>query len=95
MIAYAIGLMRTVCQCSPFALFIRFLLPGRTHLSAGNWRGVLRETLEDAEKQLKGEEKGLFLSFAKKILRWKPEERSSAKELLAEQGLTAEPCVDR
>ena len=29
-----------------------------------------------------GEEEALFLSFAKKMLKWKPEERSGAKELL-------------
>jgi serine/threonine-protein kinase SRPK3 len=56
----------------------------------GNWRGaaeVPKGTLEDAEKRLQGEEKALFLSFAKKMLKWKPEERSSAKELLADTWL--------
>ncbi|KAF8803221.1 kinase-like protein, partial [Phlegmacium glaucopus] len=51
----------------------------------GNWRGaaeVPKGTLEDAENRLRGEEKALFLSFVKKMLKWKPEERSSAKELL-------------
>jgi serine/threonine-protein kinase SRPK3 len=38
--------------------------------------------LEDAEKRLYGEEKALFLNFVRKMLKWKPEERSSAKELL-------------
>ena len=38
--------------------------------------------LEDAEKQLKGEEKAVFFSFVKRMLRWKPKKRSSAKELL-------------
>ena len=61
-----------------------------THLLAGNWRGfaeVPKETLKDAEKRLKGEEEVLFLSFAKKMLKWKPEERSSAKELLGDPWL--------
>ena len=55
---------------------------------AGNWRGlaeVPKETSEDARKRLEGklgEEEALFLSVAKKMLKWKPEERSSAKELL-------------
>jgi len=54
-------------------------------LATGNWRGateVPKASLEDAEKQLEGEEKALFLNFARKMLKWKPEERSSAKELL-------------
>jgi hypothetical protein len=58
----------------------------------GNWRGateVPKASLEDAEKQLEGEEKALFLNFARKMLKWKPEERSSAKEHLAQQGLIA------
>ena len=61
-----------------------------THLLAGNWRGVAevpKDALEDAEKRLEGEEKALFLSFAKKMLKWKPEERSSAKELLGDPWL--------
>lgn len=56
-----------------------------THLAAGDWRGaaeVPKGNLEDAEKRLEGEEKALFLNFARKMLKWKPEERSSAKELL-------------
>lgn len=44
-------------------------------------------TLKDVEKRLKGEEKALFLSFAEKMLKWKPEERSSAKELLGDPWL--------
>ena len=55
------------------------------HVTAGNWRGaaeIPKEMLEDAEKQLKGEEKAVFLSFVKKMLKWKPGERTSAKELL-------------
>ena len=54
-------------------------------LAVGNWRGaaeIPRTSLEDEEKQLEGEEKALFLDFARKMLRWKPEERSSAKELM-------------
>ena len=61
-----------------------------THLLTGNWRRfaeVPKETLKDAGKQLKGEEEALFLSFAKKMLKWKPEERSSAKELLGDPWL--------
>jgi serine/threonine protein kinase len=72
-----------VCTLSPFAYLF-------THLTAGNWRGaaeIPKGMLEDAEKQLKGEEKAVFLSFVKKMLKWKPEERSSAKELLGDPWL--------
>ena len=48
---------------------------------------VPKETLEDTEKRLKEEEQALFLSFVKKMLKWKPEERSSAKELLGDPWL--------
>jgi serine/threonine-protein kinase SRPK3 len=55
------------------------------HLATGNWRGdaeVPKINLEEAEKRLDGEEKKLFLDFVRKMLKWKPEERSSAKDLL-------------
>jgi len=55
------------------------------HLATGNWRGateVRKGNLEEAEKWLEGEEKKLFLDFVRKMLKWKPEERSSAKDLL-------------
>ncbi|KAI6018886.1 putative CDK4/6 [Pisolithus marmoratus] len=51
----------------------------------GKWRGaaeIPKGTLEDAAKQPEGEERVLFLNFVRKMLKWKPEERSSAKELL-------------
>lgn len=38
--------------------------------------------LEDTVTVLEGNEKQLFLDFAKKMLRWLPEERQSAAELL-------------
>jgi serine/threonine-protein kinase SRPK3 len=55
------------------------------HLATGNWRGaaeVPKGNLEEAEKRLEGEEKKLFLDFVRKMLKWKPEERNSAKDLL-------------
>lgn len=54
-------------------------------LAVGKWKGAVEvpeETLEDVEKRFEGEEKALFLNFTRKMLKWKPEERSSAKELL-------------
>jgi len=57
------------------------------HLETGNWRGaseVPKRNLEEAEKRLEGEEKKLFLDFVRKMLKWKPEERSSAQDLLCD-----------
>lgn len=36
---------------------------------------------------LKGQEKELFINFAKRMLTWRPEERATAKELLADPWL--------
>ncbi|KZT02281.1 protein kinase [Laetiporus sulphureus 93-53] len=58
----------------------------------GNWKGVAdipKTSLEDAEKNLAGEDKALFLHFVRKMLRWKPEERASARELLDDPWLNA------
>jgi hypothetical protein len=44
-------------------------------------------TLANSLKQVEGEDKRLFLDFIKKMLRWRPEERSSAKELLTDAWL--------
>lgn len=38
--------------------------------------------LEDEEEHLEGEEKNHFLSFIRKMLQWKPEDRKSPKELI-------------
>ena len=85
--------MRMVCTLESLFAGVFF-----THLSAGNLRGaaeVPMGTLEDAEKRFKGEEKALFLSFAKKMLKWKPEERSSAKELLGDPWLNNSATIVR
>ena len=46
-------------------------------------------TLEDAEKKIEGEDKAQFLQFVRKMLRWKPEERQGASELLKDPWLNA------
>lgn len=56
----------------------------------GNWKGAVpipSTTLEQREEILQGEPQQLFLAFMRKMLQWRPEERSSAKELLADQWL--------
>ena len=40
------------------------------------------QTLEDTVTCLEGEEKSQFLGFARKMLKWMPEERGTAKELV-------------
>lgn len=39
-------------------------------------------SLEERVSVLKGEEKELFLDFIRSMLRWRPEDRKSATELL-------------
>ncbi|KAM5539165.1 hypothetical protein V8D89_007038 [Ganoderma adspersum] len=42
------------------------------------------DSLEQSERNLEGEDKTLFLAFMRKMVRWKPEERCSASELLGD-----------
>jgi hypothetical protein len=44
-------------------------------------------SLGDSEENFEGEEKMKFLEFMRKMLRWIPEERKSAKELLQDPWL--------
>jgi hypothetical protein len=56
----------------------------------GSWKGTVeipKTSLETSESNLKGENKVLFLIFVRKMLKWKPEERSEARELLADTWL--------
>lgn len=43
---------------------------------------IPKTSLDNAERQLTGEEKTQFLRFVRQMLAWKPEERSSARDLL-------------
>lgn len=45
-------------------------------------------SLEDAERKLNGEDKTQFLRFIRRMLKWKPEERESAQELLKDSWLS-------
>jgi len=40
--------------------------------------------LESRETRLKGRDQEILIAFAHKVLRWLPEERASASELLAQ-----------
>ncbi|CAG9974142.1 unnamed protein product [Clonostachys byssicola] len=44
-------------------------------------------SFEEGINQIKGEEKRRFISFVKRMIKWKPEERSTAKELLGDPWL--------
>ncbi|KAH9840006.1 putative CDK4/6 [Rhodofomes roseus] len=60
---------------------------------AGNWKGdadIPDASLGHAEEDWAGEDKVLFLRFVRKMLKWKLEERASAKELLDDPWLNAE-----
>ncbi|KAG8815884.1 hypothetical protein FRC17_000559 [Serendipita sp. 399] len=56
----------------------------------GNWKGeveVKTDSLEQQVESLEGERKKQFLEFMRKMLRWKPEERYTAKQLLEDPWL--------
>lgn len=44
--------------------------------------------MEDTVNSLEGEQKVQFLSFAKKMLQWLPENRKTAKELIQDPWLS-------
>lgn len=59
----------------------------------GEWKGLAeipQTSLEESEENLDGEDKRQFLEFIRKMLKWRPEERSSAEELLQDTWLRGE-----
>ncbi|KAL3468153.1 kinase-like domain-containing protein [Aspergillus heterothallicus] len=53
--------------------------------SDGNWKGAVDippVSLEKLEGNLEGEQQQLFLQFLRKMLKWQPEKRESARDLL-------------
>ncbi|KAM3522144.1 hypothetical protein NHJ13051_005841 [Beauveria bassiana] len=53
-----------------------------------NWIAATQipvQSLESREKRLNGEDKALMLQFVRKILRWLPEDRSSAQDLFEDK----------
>ncbi|KAJ5715761.1 protein kinase [Penicillium malachiteum] len=58
--------------------------------SDGNWRSAAEipcTSLEKLERNLQGTQQSSFLCFMRKMLQWQPENRASAKELLADPWL--------
>lgn len=69
----------------------------KTHFHLGKWRkagGVEIHpiSLEKSEENLEGRNKELFLQFMRSMLRWIPEERKSARELLDDPWLNG--CIE-
>lgn len=63
------------------------LIDSEANMVAGGWVAHQEATmptvsLEVLEKRLNGKEKELFLAFIMSMLKWLPEERKTAKQLL-------------
>jgi hypothetical protein len=59
----------------------------------GAWVGVVpipKRSLESEESRLQGEEKLLFLAFMRKMLQWRPGDRSSVEDILKDEWLLAD-----
>lgn len=59
----------------------------------GNWIGAVpipETSLETAEQRLQGEQKSLFLIFMRKMLQWKPEDRSDLQAVFMDEWLLAD-----
>ncbi|KAL1991438.1 hypothetical protein VTN49DRAFT_5430 [Thermomyces lanuginosus] len=59
--------------------------------NSGRWigsKGIPETSLEDSEVYLDGDNKEMFLKFVRKMLRWDPDERPSARDLLIDPWLT-------
>ena len=58
--------------------------------TSGNWIGansLPEDSLEMSEDRLEGENKAQFLSFIRKMVKWKPEDRYSAQDLIEDPWL--------
>lgn len=55
-----------------------------THVTTGNWKGSIpipRQSFQEREECLHGEDRIRFLQFIRRKLCWNPEERPTAEEL--------------
>lgn len=69
---------------------LRHLLASLLNYSLGTWRDVVplpNISLEAAEKRLQGEEKELFLTFLRKMLQWRPEDRKGIQDVFMDEWL--------
>ena len=59
---------------------------------AGNWRGLAEipdVSFEESELYLEGRNKDIFIQFVRKMVKWDPIERQTAKELLEDPWLAS------
>jgi serine/threonine-protein kinase SRPK3 len=65
-------------------------IPWQYFSEQGEWKGLVdlpQDTLERSEENLGGDDKALFLSFVRRMVQWKPQDRSAARELLEDPWL--------
>jgi hypothetical protein len=48
---------------------------------------ITATNLSDQESRLQGEEKALFLTFMRKMLQWKPEDRKGIRDIIEDEWL--------
>ena len=51
---------------------------------------ITATNLSDQESRLQGEEKALFLTFMRKMLQWKPEDRKGIRDIIEDEWLLAD-----
>jgi hypothetical protein len=59
----------------------------------GAWKGsvpIPQMSLETSEVRLQGNEKELFLAFLRKMLQWRPEDRSDIQDVFMDEWLLAD-----
>jgi serine/threonine-protein kinase SRPK3 len=59
----------------------------------GKWKGrvpIPETSLNILEARLEGQEKELFLNFFRKMLQWKPEDRSDIQDIFMDEWLLAD-----
>ena len=59
----------------------------------GTWKSdvpILEIDLSGQESRLQGREKASYLAFLRKMLQWKPEDRKSIRDIMADEWLLAD-----
>lgn len=78
---------RLLCICQ------RNIRPTHSDGRTGTWKGpvpIPDISLEVAEQRLQGKEKEVFLNFIRKMLRWKPEDRTNCNDTYVDEWLLAD-----
>ena len=64
-----------------------------SNIGIGTWKGevpIPAISLETSEQRLEGEERGQFLTFMRKMLQWKPEDRCDCENVFFDEWLLAD-----